>query len=253
MTYVAARYCYHRVSVRKFPKISGRWDKKWDKTANPLSHSGGLLGKGFSGLYPVEINVRLDVHERFSSSESVTLATLRAPIPNYELPVRHFSPNFKSFERRSPCFSSLCPSWLNPAPDQPANSVKALRFASMNANPAALTVRTDSRGSPPRRAFASFFQAEITLETRKKESTEANARQTACHLGGPTARRGRKAGANAGSLHRIPQLPLRECFACARTMHQAQLAARPAQHLSRLARKETAGTQRRERNNALHA
>jgi len=42
----------------------------------------------------------------------------------------------------------------------------------MNANPAALTVRTDSRVSPPRRAFASFFQAEITLERRKKERNE---------------------------------------------------------------------------------
>src|SRR5436190_3052901 len=42
----------------------------------------------------------------------------------------------------------------------------------MNANPAALTARTDSRLSPPRRAFASFFQAEITLERRKKERNE---------------------------------------------------------------------------------
>ena len=40
---------------------------------------------------------------------------------------------------------------------------------------------------------------------------------------------------------------------CVRTMRQPQLAARPTQHLSRLARKETAGTQGRERNNALHA
>jgi hypothetical protein len=39
----------------------------------------------------------------------------------------------------------------------------------MNAGPAALTVRTDRRVSPPRRAFASFFQAEITPERRKKE------------------------------------------------------------------------------------
>jgi hypothetical protein len=39
----------------------------------------------------------------------------------------------------------------------------------MNANPAALTARTDSRLPPPRRAFASFFQAETTLEKRKKE------------------------------------------------------------------------------------
>src|SRR5579859_815555 len=41
----------------------------------------------------------------------------------------------------------------------------------MNADPAALTVRTDRRVSQPRRAFASFFQAEITLERRKKERT----------------------------------------------------------------------------------
>ena len=39
----------------------------------------------------------------------------------------------------------------------------------MNANPAALTVRTHRRLSPPRRAFASFFQARITLERRKKK------------------------------------------------------------------------------------
>jgi hypothetical protein len=42
----------------------------------------------------------------------------------------------------------------------------------MNAKPAALTARTDWRVSPPRRAFASFFQAEITLERRKKERNE---------------------------------------------------------------------------------
>src|ERR1700739_3097650 len=42
----------------------------------------------------------------------------------------------------------------------------------MNADPAALTAPTDSRVSPPRRAFASFFQADITLERRKKERNE---------------------------------------------------------------------------------
>jgi len=47
-------------------------------------------------------------------------------------------------------FDSLnCPSWLNPAPDPPASSVKALRFASMNARTAALTARSDSRLCPP--------------------------------------------------------------------------------------------------------
>jgi len=41
----------------------------------------------------------------------------------------------------------------------------------MNAKPAALTARAAKRRGPPRRAFASFFQAEITLEKRKKEGT----------------------------------------------------------------------------------
>ena len=53
-----------------------------------------------------------------------------------------------------------------------ACSVKALHFASMNAKPAALTARAVRRRGPPRRAFASFFQAEITLEERKKEGTK---------------------------------------------------------------------------------
>jgi hypothetical protein len=42
----------------------------------------------------------------------------------------------------------------------------------MNANYAALTARAAKRRGPPRRAFASFFQAEITLEERKKEGTK---------------------------------------------------------------------------------
>ena len=50
-----------------------------------------------------------------------------------------------------------------------ACSVKALHFASMNAKPAALTARAVRRRRPPRRSSASFFQAEITLEQRKKE------------------------------------------------------------------------------------
>jgi len=50
-------------------------------------------------------------------------------------------------------------------------AVKALHFASMNAKPAALTARAAKHRGPPRRAFASFFQAEITLEKRKKEGT----------------------------------------------------------------------------------
>src|SRR6516165_5185897 len=54
----------------------------------------------------------------------------------------------------------------------PAFAVKALHFASMNAKPAALTARAAKRRGPPRRAFASFFQAEITPEKRKKEGTK---------------------------------------------------------------------------------
>jgi hypothetical protein len=42
----------------------------------------------------------------------------------------------------------------------------------VNANYAALTARAAKRRGPPRRAFASFFQAEITLERRKKERNE---------------------------------------------------------------------------------
>jgi antirestriction factor ArdC-like protein len=42
----------------------------------------------------------------------------------------------------------------------------------MNANPAALTARTDWRLSPPRRAFASFFKPKTPLERRKKERNE---------------------------------------------------------------------------------
>jgi len=54
----------------------------------------------------------------------------------------------------------------------PAFAVKALHFAPMNAKPAALTARAAKRRRPPRRAFASFFQAEITPEKRKKEGTK---------------------------------------------------------------------------------
>jgi hypothetical protein len=42
----------------------------------------------------------------------------------------------------------------------------------MNAEPAALTARTDRRFHLSRRAFASFFQAEITLEKTRKEDNE---------------------------------------------------------------------------------
>jgi hypothetical protein len=47
--------------------------------------------------------------------------------------------------------------------------IKAVRFAPVNANYAALTARTAKRLGPLGRAFASFFQAEITLEKERKE------------------------------------------------------------------------------------
>ena len=53
-----------------------------------------------------------------------------------------------------------------------ASSVKAVRFAPVNAHYAVLTARAAKRRGPPRRAFASFFRAEITLEERKKEGTK---------------------------------------------------------------------------------
>jgi N-terminal domain of anti-restriction factor ArdC len=49
----------------------------------------------------------------------------------------------------------------------------------MNANAAALTVRTDRRLCPPRRAFASFLQAEVTLEMEERESEQMSERQHA--------------------------------------------------------------------------
>jgi hypothetical protein len=49
----------------------------------------------------------------------------------------------------------------------------------VNAKPAALTARAAKRRGPPRRAFASFFQAEITLEKRKKEENKMPERQHA--------------------------------------------------------------------------
>ena len=49
----------------------------------------------------------------------------------------------------------------------------------MNAKPAAVTARAAKRWGPPRRAFASFFQAEITLEKRRKEENKMTERQCA--------------------------------------------------------------------------
>ena len=59
-----------------------------------------------------------------------------------------------------------------------ACSVKAVRSAPVNANFAALTARAAKRRGPPRRAFASFFQAEITPEKRKKEGTKCQEHNT---------------------------------------------------------------------------
>ena len=64
---------------------------------------------------------------------------------------------------------------------------------------------------------------------------------------------GRKAGANARSLHRLSQLQLRERLACAGTVHPPQLATRTTQFLSGMARTETASPQGGERNHPLHA
>jgi hypothetical protein len=47
--------------------------------------------------------------------------------------------------RKAPQLLIPCPSWLNPSADPSASSVKPLRFAPMNAHPAALTARTDRR------------------------------------------------------------------------------------------------------------
>jgi len=61
----------------------------------------------------------------------------------------------------------------------PACSVKAVRFAPVNANFAALTARTAERLGRLGRAFGSFFQAEITLEKRRKEENEMPEKQHA--------------------------------------------------------------------------
>src|SRR6516225_7859270 len=55
----------------------------------------------------------------------------------------------------------------------PAWSVKAVRFAPVNANYAALTARAAKRRGPPRRAFASFFKRKSRLNKgRKKEQCQ---------------------------------------------------------------------------------
>src|SRR6266436_2709985 len=69
-------------------------------------------------------------------------------------------------QRKAPQLLIPCPSWLNPAPDPSAPSVKPLRFAPMNAHPAGLTARTDRRLPPPRRAFA--FHAPLRVARRQK-------------------------------------------------------------------------------------
>src|SRR5438876_11646865 len=49
-------------------------------------------------------------------------------------------------------------------------------FSPENANYTALTARAAKRRGPPRSAFASFFQAEITLEKRRKEENKMTER-----------------------------------------------------------------------------
>jgi hypothetical protein len=63
---------------------------------------------------------------------------------NAIIPKRTLSLNDTPFSEPIPC-----PSWLNPAPDPSASSVKPLRFAPMNAEPAGLTAQTDRRLPPP--------------------------------------------------------------------------------------------------------
>src|SRR6266404_6025898 len=79
-------------------------------------------------------------------------------------------------QRKAPQLLIPCPSWLNPAPDPSASSVKPLRFAPMNAHPAGLTARTDMRLPPPRRAFA--FHAPLRVARRAKPNN-AKERQNA--------------------------------------------------------------------------
>src|ERR1700736_3720528 len=109
----------------------------------------------------------------------------------------------------------------------------------MNATPAALTARTARRRGLPGRALLLFFKRKPRLKNGRNEERQ-NARKTTCHLGGTSSRCGRNTGPDARSLHRISQLQPGECPARARTVRSTQLAARTAQHLSRLARKETA-------------
>src|SRR5215468_9977882 len=68
-----------------------------------------------------------------------------------------------------------------------------------------------------------FFKRKSRLKKGRKR--EPNARKTTRHLGRTTAGGGRKARANARSLHRLSQFFARERFACAGTVHAAQPAA----------------------------
>src|SRR5438876_7383437 len=67
-----------------------------------------------------------------------------------------------------------------------------------------------------------FFFSSGNHARKKEERRKQDARKTTCDLGRTTAGGGRKAGPNARSLHRLPQLLLRECSACAGTMYPAQ-------------------------------
>jgi hypothetical protein len=98
-----------------------------------------------------------------------------------------------------------------------------------------------------------FFFSSGNHARKKKERGKQNDRKATCHLRRTTAGGGRKAGANARSLHRLPQLQLRKRITCAGTVHPPQSATRTTQYLSRMARTETAGPQRGKRNHPLHA
>jgi len=97
-----------------------------------------------------------------------------------------------------------------------------------------LAARTARRWGPLGGALLLFFKRKLRLK-KEEERKSKNARKTTCHLGRTLARCGRKARSNACSLHRISQLLIRECLACARTVRSTQLAARTTQHLPRLA------------------
>src|SRR5437016_7449190 len=60
-----------------------------------------------------------------------------------------------------------------------------------------------------------FFFSSGNHARKKEERGKQDDRKATSHLGRATAGGGGKAGANTRSLHRLLQLQLRECFACA--------------------------------------